>query len=132
MSALKTLAMTAAMGLSLAACSTSAPADGPRPATPEDDRMEVRVENRGWSDVNVYAVENGMRLRLGTVTSMNTQRLRVPTRAGLFTHNVQLIAVPIGAGQAFVAPVVQVARGQTMEFTIQNHLSISTVSVLNR
>jgi len=131
MSALKTLAMTAAMGLSLAACSTSAPAGGPRPAV-DDDRMEVRVENRGWSDVNVYAVEGGMRLRLGTVTSMTTQRLRVPTRSGLFTHNVQLIAVPIGAGQAYVAPVVQVSRGQSMEFTIQNHLAISSVSVLNR
>ena len=132
MNALKTLALTAVTGLSLAACSTSAPANGPRtlPAD-DDDRMEVRVENRSWQDMNVYAVESGMRIRLGTVTSMNTSRLRVPVRSGLFTHDVQLIAVPIGNDEQYVSQAVQVSRGQAMAFTIQNHLAISTVSVLN-
>ncbi|MDB4949587.1 MAG: hypothetical protein JWM27_2236 [Gemmatimonadetes bacterium] len=131
---LKTLALTVATGLSLAACAGNAtPADGPR-TLPANDRENtfVSVENRSWSDMNVYAVEGGMRYRLGTVTSMNTTRLRLPVRTGAFTHDVQLIAVPIGAGEQFVSPSMQVSYGQRLAFTIQNHLAISSVAVFNR
>jgi hypothetical protein len=132
MNALKTLALTLATGFSVAACGSSAPANGPRPERAEQPRTEVRVENNSWSDVNVYAVEGGMRMRLGTVTSMHRERLLVPMSGGLFTRNVRLIAVPIGNTETFVSPELQVSRGQALAFTIQNRLAISSVAVYNR
>jgi hypothetical protein len=133
MTTLKTLALTLATGLSLAACAGNAtPADGPRTLAAEDEHTFVTVDNRSWSDMNVYAVEGGMRYRLGTVTSMGTTRLRLPVRSGAFTHDVQLVAVPIGAGEQFVSPSMQVSHGQRLAFTIQNHLAISSVAVFNR
>jgi hypothetical protein len=132
MNALKTLALTLASGLSLAACSANAPASGPRTLRADDGRSTVvKVENRSWSDVNVYAVQGGMRYRLGMVTSMNTASLRVPVHAGQFTQEMQLVAVPIASEESFVSPMVQVYQGQQVAFTIQNHLAISSVAVFN-
>jgi hypothetical protein len=133
MNALKTLALTVATGLSLAACTASAaPAAGPRTLSADDGSTTiVKVENRSWNDVNVYAVQGGMRYRLGMVTSMNTARLRVPARAGQFTQEMQLVAVPIASEESFVSPMVQVVHGQQVALTIQNHLAISSVAVFN-
>ena len=133
MNALKTLALTVATGLSLAACSANAaPASGPRTLRADDGSTTVvKVENRSWNDVNVFAVEGGMRYRLGMVTSMGTANLRVPVRNGQFTHEMQLVAVPIASSESFVSPALQVYQAQQVAFTIQNQLAISSVAVFN-
>jgi hypothetical protein len=134
MNALKTLALTIATATA-AACGSSTPSNGPRPLSLADDnavRTEVRVENNSWMDVNVYAVEGGMRMRLGTVGSMQTARLLVPMRGGPYTRNVTLVAMPIGGTDVFTSPVMQVSRGQALAFSIQPRMSISSVAVLNR
>lgn len=38
----------------------------------------VRVENQGFSDMVIYAVDGGQRVRLGLVTGHSTKALPIP------------------------------------------------------
>jgi hypothetical protein len=113
------------------ACSAagSAPASGP---LPPEEATTVEVANHNWSDMNVYAVRSGMRYRLGTVISMTTERFRLPPGAVSPGAELRLLVDPIGGTRTFNTAPIQVSPGQRIEFTIQNHLAISSYSVWGR
>jgi len=115
------------VALTASACGSAgnaAPADGPTRAT-----TTIEVRNNNWMDMVVYVVRSGMRVRLGMVNSMNETRFRVPPNMLAAGSSVRLEAHPIGSNQSYVAPPVHVAPGQRIDFTIQNHLAISSISV---
>ncbi|HEV2132441.1 MAG TPA: hypothetical protein VGR27_15100 [Longimicrobiaceae bacterium] len=116
-----------ALLLSIGAC---APKKSQR-AAPHLQRAEttVRVTNNNWATVVVYLVRSGPPTRLGTVTSMRTEVLRVPRSAMPSTGSVQLMVDPIGSRHTYTSPVIQVGPGQQIEFNIENQLSISSISV---
>jgi len=125
----RTLLILAGIALVAPGCSSSArPANGP---LPRDVQTTVRVSNQNWSDMVVYALSNGLRVRLGTVTSMSTRRLAVPKHLLTASGEFRLAADPIGAPQGFVTQPIQVYPGSRIEFTIQNNLPISSYSVRN-
>ncbi|HET6232495.1 MAG TPA: hypothetical protein VFE05_20635 [Longimicrobiaceae bacterium] len=132
MNALRTLTHLVA-GISLAACASTGQQQGIKGLTAEEEpRATVEVENHNWSDVDVFAVEGGIRYRLGTVVSMSTVRLRLPRGVGRPGRDVRLVADPIGSPEVFTSQSLQVSPGQMLSMTLQNHLAISSVAVFNR
>lgn len=135
MSALKTLALMVATAVSVAACATTGTTAGSGRdlfAGSDEPETMVRVENRNWSDVDVFAVYGGIRRRLGTVTSMTSARFRIPSDLLAAGRDLQLLADPIGSSEAYLTPAVQVYSGQEVSFTVQNHMSLSSIAVFNR
>ncbi|HEX7089650.1 MAG TPA: hypothetical protein VF192_05910 [Longimicrobiales bacterium] len=92
-------------------------------------RVFIEVENHNWADIVVYAVRNGMRTRLGMVTSMNRERFPVPAGLLASSGDVQLLADPIGGATPYLFPPVMVQQGQRVELRLENHLPLSSVSV---
>ena len=128
MNQLARLAATAAVALTLTACAGGKTVrNGPLP--PEGKVSNVEVRNNNWSDMNVYVERNGMRQRLGTVTSMASRRFQIPRAFLTSTGAVRLVADPIGSQDRHVTPPVQVWPGQTVAFTIENHIAISSITV---
>ncbi len=100
-------------------------------AAPQLQRAEttVRITNNNWATVVVYLVRSGTPSRIGTVTSMRTEVLRIPRSLMPSTGSISLMVDPIGSRHTYISPVVQVAPGQQIEFNIENHLPISSISV---
>lgn len=125
----RTLFMLAGIALVAPGCSSSArPTNGP---LPHDAQTTVQVSNQNWSDMVVYALSNGLRVRLGTVTSMSARRLAVPRHLLTGSGEFRLAVDPIGSPQGFITQPMQVYPGSRIEFVIQNNLPISSYSVRN-
>lgn len=95
---------------------------GAQPAAPT--RIAVAVENDHWNDVTVYAVRDGVRDRLGTVTALAGETFAVAigySAPGEF----RLYLDPIGSGEAYLTPPILVEPGQRIELTIGNRLPLS-------
>jgi hypothetical protein len=117
----------AALIILLSACSTRASDTIPMPAEYGEARIEVR--NNNWSAMRVYAVRGTSRFRLGTVTSMDTQVLRIPRALASSSGEIRLIADPIGSREMHVTRNINVLPGQMLSFQIENHLPISSIFV---
>ncbi|HEX2093174.1 MAG TPA: hypothetical protein VHG28_12265 [Longimicrobiaceae bacterium] len=136
MRALRTAAAVLFVALS-AACAPAAtsssfasgPADEPAPAPARREHATVRVTNNNWSNMTVYVVRGTSRFRLGMVTSMTTAVFRLPMVHLAGASGVRLLADPIGSTQTYLTPVLYVSGGERVDFEIQNHLPISSVSV---
>lgn len=89
----------------------------------------VLVTNNNWSDMTVYASRNGAVMRLGTVTSMTTERFTLPSPLVVGSGNLQLVADPLGSTNTYRTQPLLVSPGQQVEFILQNNLALSTLSV---
>jgi hypothetical protein len=95
-------------------------------AAAADGRTMIRVNNHNWSDMTVYLVRNGARLRLGSVSSLDTRTFEVPTHLLISTGEVRLIADPIGSTRLFASPPLVIAQGQRAEWRIENSIALSS------
>jgi hypothetical protein len=140
MNALKTLAAAVAVSLTLGACAaggTSTGAarlpDGPSPGRTAADAVEpamLKVSNYNWMDVVVYAVQGGVRVRLGQVTSMSTASFRLPSRmVGNSVQSMRLMVDPVGSTEGWQTEGISIHAGQQVQFNVQNSLSFSSVLV---
>jgi hypothetical protein len=151
MHALKTLVTAAAVSLSMTACASGgsgSPVTQPHTVAngtqlvQADNRVAtagsagapatVRVANHNWLDVNVYAVQGGTRVRLGSVTSMSSGTFQLPARFLLQSAAVRLLVDPIGSTEGHMTEGVMVQGGQQISFSVQNALQFSSVSVGSR
>jgi predicted small lipoprotein YifL len=127
MRALSSLAVVVALATSLTACGArGGGAPGSAPSAPP---ATVQVTNHNWADMVIYLVRSSTRVRLGTVTSMNTARFRIPNGMITSGSSIHLHADPIGSRDGYVTPALQVSPGRQVELRLQNHLAISSVSV---
>lgn len=116
------------LAASLTGCATTG--GGQRSAS-GSDRMEVLVQNHNWADMNVYLERDGMRTRLGTVTTASTRVFVVPRGLSSRSGSFRLLADPIGGSATYLTAPLLIAPGQNVEFTIENHVNISSVAVWN-
>ena len=92
--------------------------------------IEVNVDNGHWLDVRIYAVlANGAYGRIGTVTSFSTQQLEIPRWLSAQHSEIQLVAVPIGSSQQYVAPSVVVSQGDVIDLRLRNNLALSSILI---
>lgn len=124
---LSAAAAAAVVGLFAGACAsggaaveTNADADG---------RTVLSVTNYNWSDVTVYAVQLGHRLRLGTVTSMTTRRFTVPVGGSLSEGGLSFLATPIGSTRTHQTDRIMVDPGDRIEWKLENSLALSSYMV---
>lgn len=128
MRGLAQLLPVALVALAFGACSAnSAPQEGPLP--PSSAQASIKVTNNNWADMNVFVERSGMRVRLGTVSSMGNRIFRLPKSVVNATGDIRLVADPIGSRDVHVTAPVQVWPGQTVDFKIENHIAISSVAV---
>lgn len=114
--------------VAVAGCAGNGGTDGAR-AMRAESQVRVKVTNHNWSDMRIYVASRaGSKSRIGFVTSMTTQELRIP-RSAIGAGPVYLVADPIG-GEPYVFPAaIDPGPGDWIEFTVQNNLPISTISV---
>ena len=119
---------TALLALAVSACaSRSEVRNGPERSSAAV--ATVQVTNNNWADMTVYMERAGLRVRLGTVTTMGTRRFRVPKSLMTSSGDARLVADPIGSRSRFTTAPVQFWPGQTVDFRIENHIAVSSISV---
>lgn len=110
--------------IAVTACATTGP------KSPSAPRVAfVSVENHNYLDVAVYASHpGGQRSRVGTVTGVSTATFALP-RDVVSYGSVLLVAVPIGGFGSARSGQVSVAAGDTVVFTVEQRLALSTVTI---
>ena len=89
----------------------------------------VQVENNNWLDVHVYMVQDGEPISLGVVGGPGKERLHVPAMALTPGSQVQILILPIGGLQDYLSPPLMVNPGDTLDVTVENDISLSSVTV---
>jgi hypothetical protein len=108
---LQRLFVLVAAGL-LAACAYS------RAAANAQEETTVRVDNQATLDMNIYVLRGSERIRLGTVTGLSTQVLRIPKNIIFGATPLRFLADPIGSGRMPVTEEVVVAPGDQVGLRI--------------
>jgi hypothetical protein len=90
------------------------------------------VSNHNFADMNLYVVQSGMRVRLGTVTGLTTRRFSLPREVTRNVSDLRIFADPIGGSQTYLSPPVRVHPGQSLELTLGASLNLSSLAVWNR
>ena len=151
MHALKTLVAVTAVSLTMNACASAGSSVATQPSraplangtqlVSADNRVAsatgavtspttVKVANYNWLDVNVYAVQGGTRVRLGSVTSMSSGTFQLPARFLQQSAPVRLLVDPIGSTEGYMTNGIMVQGGQQISFSVQNALQFSSISVV--
>ncbi len=127
MSRLYMILTVLALGAGAAGCGRGA---GLEPGTvqPVAGAVAVRVENNALTDVDVYAVSQGVARRLGTVLSTASSDF-VLDPSYFPTGQLRLIAAPIAGNGRASSGLLNVMPGQTVEFDIAPHLPDSSAIV---
>ncbi len=115
----------------VAAVGTGACAGGhaSRLRMPGPARTMVHVRNSNWADMDVYALRDGQRFRLGTVTGMGMADFEIPPALLSGSADLQLMADPIGSPQVHVSAPIPLRRGATIDLQLESNLALSNVTV---
>jgi len=95
----------------------------------ESDTITIRISNNNVLDMTVYAVNQSMRVRLGTVTTSSSQRFTVSLRQISPTGELQLLADPIGSRRGMTSETIHVFAGQAVEWVLEADLRQSTLTI---
>ena len=93
---------------------------------------QVQVTNHNWMDMTVYAMREGHRVRLGTVTSQTVDRFQLPRGFDLGAGMLRLEADPIGSNDTFTSEPISVQMGSVVNWTIENHIALSSYYITSR
>ncbi len=89
------------------------------------DAVQVRVVNNNWLDMRIYAVVSGRLVRLGTVTGLSSETLKIPRGLVGFADDLELVARGIGSRFEVYRASVLVSPGDVLEFRIENSIGLS-------
>lgn len=95
----------------------------------EPDVITISVSNNNSLDMTVYAVNQSMRVRLGTVSTASTQKFTLPLHQISPTGDLQLFADPIGSRRTYRSESIHVFAGQAVEWTLQADLRQSSLTI---
>jgi hypothetical protein len=103
-----------ALGFSLlaAACQTI-----PTNRVP-DEATTVRVDNRSFADMDVFAVRSGQRVRLGMASGNKNTVFQVPASLVSGVTQLRFVADPIGSSRASITEEVSVSPGDEVLLVI--------------
>jgi hypothetical protein len=89
----------------------------------------LHVENRHWLDVDLYAIQSGHRMRLGSITATSTKDFAFPPSVTRQLAPIQLLAAPVGSPRSLVTESIVVKPGTRVDWTLESNLATSTLSV---
>lgn len=120
----RTRSLTAALVLALLAGCVTGGQGNDTADTTLDRAPRIRVHNDNWANVTVYAVREGLKIRLGTVTTGRSATFELPA---MMRHaaDVRLRVEPLASSAAYVSPVL--VWGQDVTLRVANDLAQSTL-----
>ena len=84
----------------------------------QDRRATLRVENRSWNEVVVYAIRSTQRIRLGNVPGVSTRTFNIPESLVGGGTTLRFQADPIGSSQAPVSHEITVNAGDQVQLYV--------------
>ena len=78
----------------------------------------VEVQNQGFSDMVIYAVNGGQRTRLGQVTGHSTRTFTIPRNLVRGATPIRFLADPIGGNRTPVSEEMTVQPDEVVTLTI--------------
>jgi hypothetical protein len=103
----------AAMCMTLAVCSRN-----PRPSANPNEKTTLRVENQGFADMTIYALQGGQRIRLGLATGNTTSTFVIPDYLLGAANSIRFLADPVGSSRTPVSDEISVHPGDQVTLTI--------------
>ena len=79
---------------------------------------QVRVENQGFTDMVIYAVNGGQRVRLGMATGNSTKTFSIPRYLTSGAGPIRFLADPVGGNRTPVSEEMSVQPGDIVTLTI--------------
>ena len=92
-----------------------------RPANTNSDPAGpamVQVENQGFTDMVIYAISGGQRVRLGLATGNSIKTFTVPRYLTGGAGPIRFLADPIGGNRTPVSEEMSVQPGDLLTLTI--------------
>ncbi len=117
------------LGLALATFALPVTGDATVPVVEDSvrtDAVQVRVVNHNWHDMRIYAVVNGRPVRLGTVTGLTSETLKIRRSLVGFAADLELVAQGIGSSEVYRTSI-PVSPGDVLEFHVENSIRLSFV-----
>lgn len=103
------------LALLTAACSHhSASSARPEP----QQKTTVVVKNQNFSDMNVFVLGAGQRVRLGFITGLSTQTFTIPADIVRISAQLQFELHPIGRSRNPISETITVIPGDQVTLTI--------------
>jgi hypothetical protein len=103
-----------------------------RESARDNAATQILVANHNWMDMTVYALRDQNRVRLGTVTSGTAARFRLPRGLDLGAGMLRLQADPVGSTETFTSEPISVDVGSVVNWTIENHIALSSYYISSR
>jgi hypothetical protein len=94
--------------------------------------ITMQITNDHPQDVDVYVTDGGDRLRLGTVSTGQTQTFTVPAAATHAGSQLRVVVHPIGGGGDFSTGRVLVSPGDEVNLTVTPAIEQTMFSVSQR
>jgi len=107
----------AGLGLALSACSRN-PGSGASQVAQQQEQITVRVENQGFSDMTIYVIQSGQRVRLGLANGNSTAKFKIPRSMIFGLSQLQFQAHPIGGRGDPVSETITVGPGDEIRLVI--------------
>jgi hypothetical protein len=104
----------ALLGLVLAACGGSKSKGAPIPPP----RTTIRIENQGFSDMTIYAIRSGQRVRLGTAPGNSNTVFTIPANLIFGATPLRFLADPIGSNRTPVSDEITVQPGDQVRLIL--------------
>ena len=96
------------------ACASRSPETGAEPT----DTAAVQVQNQGFSDMVVYAINGGQRIRLGLAGGNSTSTFTIPRHLIRGAGGIRFLADPVGGSRTPVSEEMTVNPGDVVTLTI--------------
>jgi hypothetical protein len=123
------LALVAGTALAAGGCASLKHDPAARPLVPQS---VIVVENNKWEDVNVFAVREGRKARLGMVTSMTSREFDLPSWALVGTGDLRLLIDPIGPATTHLTEPIPLVGGERVDLRVENVMAFSALMVRSR
>ena len=83
-----------------------------------NDTAAVQVQNQGFSDMVVYAINGGQRIRLGLAGGNSTSTFTIPRHLIRGAGGIRFLADPVGGSRTPVSEEMTVNPGDVVTLTI--------------
>ncbi len=118
-------AIALVLGFAHAEPAVAAPADQFAAVDKADEVVTIRVVNHNWHTMRIYAIVEGRSVRLGTVTGLTTETLKIRKSLIGFGTDLELVAFAIGNRSAIYSGRINVFPGDQLEFRAENGIGTS-------
>jgi hypothetical protein len=126
MRALSIVPFAALIALGSVSCASTRSASLPNGVPEVPAYATLRVQSNHWSDLIVYAVQDGIRTRLGTVTASSSATFIIPPALTESGKPIQLEGTPVGQRSTVIRmEPVTLQAGMNAHWTVNTSFETS-------